>query len=168
MATSTGDEMHRVFTNDPIHFKSLVNSIVEVETVHGSGTHKGILFTIDPVSETVILLDPVEDYLNMKIITGLNVKNIKCIQSTNVPKIPDNLFKEDWAKYISEEELESKRIKLRDWLLKNTIPIIESGKTLKLSDDMLIIEPPYGPEQCMSSNEIVLSKIQNLVKSMPE
>uniref|UniRef100_A0A1B6MFX3 AD domain-containing protein n=1 Tax=Graphocephala atropunctata TaxID=36148 RepID=A0A1B6MFX3_9HEMI len=167
MATSSEDETHKVFTNDPIHFKSLVNAVVEVETVNDSEVHKGILFTIDPVSETVILLNPVENNLKMEVILGFNVKNIKSVQTTGVPGIPDNLFKEDWAKYISEEEVEQKRLKLKEWLVKNTIPITESGKVLKLAD-MLSIEPPYGPQQCMSSNEIVLNKIQNLIKSMPE
>jgi hypothetical protein len=50
MVTPEADDLHRIFTNDPLHFKSLVNKVVEVET-NGSSTLKGILFTVDPVSE---------------------------------------------------------------------------------------------------------------------
>lgn len=98
---------------------------------------------------------------------SFNVKNIKCVESPSVPRIPDNLFKEDWAKYLSENEVEKKRQKLKKWLEDNAVPISESDKQLKL-DDILTIDPPYGLEQVMSSNEIVLERIQNLVKSMPE
>lgn len=113
-----------------------------------------------------MLLIPTDDGLKVDIIMGFNIKNIKITQSSNVPIIPDNLFKEGWAKFHSEEEVEKKKVQLKEWLLKNSIPIEESEKCLKLAD-VLTIEPPYGPEQCMSNNEIVRGKIQNLIETMP-
>ncbi|XP_054263573.1 gem-associated protein 6-like [Macrosteles quadrilineatus] len=162
---TSSEDIHKMFTSDPIHFKSLVNNLVEVET-KGGPLSTGILFTIDPVSETVVLLTQTGESLKVNLIPSHNVKNIKVVEATNVAKIPDNLFKEDWAKHMSEEEIEKKRHALKDWLTKNTIPIVESDKLLKL-EDVLTIEPPYGPDQCSSNNEIVLSKIQELIKSMP-
>lgn len=111
-------------------------------------------------------MNPEGDSLKMEIVMSFNVKNIKVVQSTDVPRIPDNLFKEDWAKYLSEEDVEKKRLQLKKWLTDNSIPIAESEKLLKL-DDILSIEPPYGPENVMCDNEIVLNRIQDLVKSMP-
>lgn len=113
-----------------------------------------------------VLLNTTDYGLKAELIISFNIKDIRIIESSNILKIPDNLFKEDWAKFLSEEEVENKRMQIKDWLLKNSIPIEESEKCLKLAD-VLTIEPPYGPEQCMSNNEMVLSKIQNLIKSMP-
>lgn len=56
MANNHSDAVHKIFTSDPIHFKSLVNNIVEVETVHGSSNLKGILYTVDPVSERLVII----------------------------------------------------------------------------------------------------------------
>ena len=46
----SSEEVHKVFKNDPVKFKSLVNKFVEVESVKGKKS-SGIVYTIDPVSE---------------------------------------------------------------------------------------------------------------------
>lgn len=52
MAAMEVEDVHNIFVKDPLQFKSLVNKVVEVETVNGTSEIKGILFTVDPVSET--------------------------------------------------------------------------------------------------------------------
>lgn len=54
MVLEEDNSVHKVFTNDPLHFKSLVNNEVEIETIRGSSLHKGILYTVDPVTETYV------------------------------------------------------------------------------------------------------------------
>lgn len=56
MANDHSEVPHKIFTSDPIHFKSLVNNIVEVETVRGPSNLKGILYTVDPVSERLVII----------------------------------------------------------------------------------------------------------------
>lgn len=58
------------------------------------------------------------------------------------------------------------RERLKEWLAKNLVPFEESGECLKLAGQ-LTINPPYGIENCISSNEMVLYKIQKLIERMP-
>lgn len=66
----------------------------------------------------------------------------------------------------SPEELEKRKNALKTWLETNHIPVGEQGelgRTLSVAG-VLTIDPPYGPEQCSSSNEIILCRVQGLVQ----
>ena len=70
---------------------------------------------------------------------------------------------------LSEEDLQKKQFQLKCWLLKNRLPIEvggAKGELLTLAD-ALVIHPPYGADNCYSTNEIILGKIQGLIKNMP-
>ena len=43
----------------------------------------------------------------------------------------------------------------------------DNEEVLSISD-ALYIEPPYSVESCRSTNEIVLGRVQGLIKNMPE
>jgi gem associated protein 6 len=51
-------------------------------------------------------------------------------------------------------------------LLKNRLPVEINGELLNVAE-ALVIQPPYGSENCVSTNEIILGKIQGLIKNMP-
>ena len=42
--------LHKVYSNDPVLFKSYINKKVSI-TTEDSVTHTGIVYTVDPVSE---------------------------------------------------------------------------------------------------------------------
>lgn len=66
----------------------------------------------------------------------------------------------------SPEELEERKNALKTWLEANHIPVGEQGelgRTLSVAG-VLTIEPPYGPEQCSSANEIILARVQGLLQ----
>ncbi|NWT61027.1 GEMI6 protein, partial [Erythrocercus mccallii] len=66
----------------------------------------------------------------------------------------------------SPEELEERKNALKAWLETNHIPVCEQGelgRTLSVAG-VLTIEPPYGPEQCSSTNEIILARVQALLQ----
>lgn len=44
---------HRIYHNDPIKFKNLINRHVKV-VAKDSSVHHGILYTVDPVSERLV------------------------------------------------------------------------------------------------------------------
>jgi hypothetical protein len=46
----TSNTLHKIFTNDPILFKSYVNKKVTIIT-EDSNVHTGFVYTVDPVSE---------------------------------------------------------------------------------------------------------------------
>ena len=77
-----------------------------------------------------------------------------------------HLFMSGDCKAYSPEDLEKRKNSLKKWLEKNHIPITEqrdSQKTLCVAG-VLTIDPPYGPENCNSSNEIILSRVQDLIQ----
>lgn len=80
------------------------------------------------------------------------------------------IFTPEKSKAYSPEELEKRKNNLKTWLETNHIPITEqgeSGKTLCVAG-VLTIDPPYGPEECSSSNEIILSRVQGLIQGYLE
>ncbi|GCC31189.1 hypothetical protein chiPu_0009646, partial [Chiloscyllium punctatum] len=79
------------------------------------------------------------------------------------------LFMPVAAKIYSNEELEQRKSSLKSWLEKNRIPVTEQGDQNKLLcvAGVLTVSPPYNPEDCNSSNEIILSRVQSLIKCNP-
>lgn len=77
-----------------------------------------------------------------------------------------SLFTPADSREFSTEELEERKKNLRAWLEKNLIPVTEEGDVLRVAN-VLTISAPYGPEQCSSSNEIILARVQSLVENKP-
>lgn len=165
------EEIHPIFSKDPEEWMQLVYKKVNVKTEDGL-EHVGIVYTIDPVSETYILINFVDDHMNVKMVFGHAVISVTVLgDNTDVCKYKlDNLFRPPGHEKLSVNELKRKQNTTKLWLLKNRLPV-EVGGTggeLLIIADALVIQPPYGPENCVSTNEIILGKIQGLIKSMPE
>ena len=101
----------------------------------------------------------------MDIVLGHAVKSI-VIKSSSIQQDSEDPFTSVAVK-ISKEEVELRKEKLKQWLCRNRIPVEEDGELLKLKD-VLEIQPPYGKEQCLSGNEIILGRVQTLIATMPE
>lgn len=65
---------------------------------------------------------------------------------------------------VSPEKLR-RRSKIRIWLLKNQVPVEEEGDMLRVAG-VLTISSPYKLEDCCSSNQIVLDRIQKLIQKL--
>lgn len=63
------------------------------------------------------------------------------------------------------EELARRRDRVRQWLEKNRIPVQEEGAELRVAG-VLTIAAPYRPSDCISSNQIILDRIQKLVGAL--
>ncbi|XP_034257061.1 gem-associated protein 6-like [Thrips palmi] len=165
----TTDEVQtsKVYENDPLHLKSFVNSFVEVKTNLGS-SYKGFVYTIDPVSESIILLKRQDDRISMDIIVGHAVTSISRITVTedvSSEPIPDEMLFVS-GEQISEEEAESRRVQLKAWLCANHIPVVEDGNMLVM-EDVIVIDSPYGLNQCLVSNDVIMERVHKLLKQMP-
>lgn len=101
----------------------------------------------------------------MDIIMGHAVKSL-VISSADVCIDPKEVFS-PVSVNISKEEVAQRKEKLRNWLCKNRIPVEEDGELLRLRD-ALQIHPPYGKDQCLSGNEIILGRVQDLIATMPD
>ena len=168
---SSASDVHPIFVTDPVQLMNYVYKEICVTTEDGE-THVGRCYTVDPVSQSVALVKFVDDEVHkLKLIMGHCVQNITVLdEDTEKYRSQfDDLFKYKSDADMSPEKLRKLKRKLKAWLLKNRIPIEETGEnsdTLSLSD-ALTIQPPYGPENCCSTNEIILGKVQGLIKSMP-
>ncbi|XP_049763696.1 gem-associated protein 6-like [Schistocerca cancellata] len=163
MGENKCDFSHAVFVNNPIQFRSYVHKYVEVETTEGD-VHKGTLYTIDPVSESVVLVNKNEDKLSMDIIMGHAVKSLQIKKSCEEAPV-DVFLKKD--EEMPSGEIERRKGRLAGWLQKNRTPVEEDGQILRIGS-VVEIHPPYGVDSCLSSNEIILDRIQKLMLSMPD
>jgi len=165
------EELHPIFTRDPSDWKNLVYQIVEVTTEDGQ-SHIGAVYTVDPVSETVVLVtENNEGDLQLNVVMGHAVQSteVRGECEAGLREKMEKLFKPAALLQLSKDELGKRKTQLRSWLLKNRIPIevcADNEEVLSISD-VLFIEPPYSVTNCRSTNEIVLGRVQGLIKNMP-
>lgn len=163
-------DKHPIFSKDPEQWTQYLNK--EVLVVSEDGTEwTGWVYTIDPVSETIVLLTFQDDRLQMSMVMGHSVRSITVTNEDTKTHEKDieSLFRPKEVQNLSDDELEARKNKLKSWLLKNRLPVSvtgNNGDVLSVSD-ALFIEPPYGSDHCRSTNEIILGRIQGLIKNMP-
>ncbi|XP_067127681.1 gem-associated protein 6-like [Centruroides vittatus] len=159
--------VHPVFKNDPIKLFSYVNKEVEVK-VNGGKVFRGWVKTIDPVSESVVLVNFLERKpVMIQIIMGHTIEfiNIVCTEEHYHSQL-ESLFQQE-EELCSKEDVNDRKNRLKLWLIKNRLPVKEIDDTLEVAECMKIL-PPYGTNQCFCTNEIILGKIQGLITSMPK
>lgn len=99
----------------------------------------------------------------LKIIFGHAIKNIDVTSKTKM--IPE-LFLSSPIKISQTTITERKKIVMR-LLLENRLLVREENNILRI-EDAISIEPPYYPENCICTNSIVLSRIQNILRWVKE
>lgn len=63
---------------------------------------------------------------------------------------------------LSQEMVTKRKGIVLQLLLDNRFPVKEENDILMI-EDTLSIEPPYYPENCICTNSIILTKIQNIL-----
>eukprot|EP00058_Branchiostoma_floridae_P024604 XP_002610094.1 hypothetical protein BRAFLDRAFT_60087 [Branchiostoma floridae] len=155
----------------PGFWRSHVYKEVEITTVDGR-KHRGWVYTVDPVSESVVLVQFEEDRKKtVEMVMGHAMKGIIVVnEDIDCHKEElDHIFITADDTRFSKQDLETRRDELKQWLEKNRLPVKVSGKEGELLSisDALVIEPPYSAESCRSTNEIILGRIQALIRSKP-
>lgn len=166
-------QKHDIFEEDPGDLMRYVYKEIEICTVDGR-SHRGWVYTVDPVSLTFGLVQflPQKQVSQIEFILGHAIKDIVLL-SDDVDAYKDALdclFKSASSAVVSSAELTCRRGKVVSWMMKNRIPIEtcrEQPDVLSIGD-VLLISPPYLPENCQSTNGIILNKIQELLKRLPE
>lgn len=168
---SIASDQHPIFKKDPSDWMQCIGTHVEIITRDG-GLHSGSVYTVDPVSESVVLATvPADqsDKLNMEIILGHAIQSWTPLSTERPVLNMDNIFKPKKLSNISSAEMKLYQERLRSWLLKNRLPVAvcEKNPSVLIVADILRIEEPYTAENCLCTNEIVLGRIQGLIKNMP-
>ncbi|XP_054254367.1 gem-associated protein 6 [Indicator indicator] len=156
----------------PLDWEKYLNKMVKVAAVEKLD-YEGWVVTVDPVSASIILATFLEDEkVSISVVLGHAVQEVEILQEGDeeMRQKLSTIFAPEESKAYSPEELEKRKNSLKTWLETNHIPVTEqseSGGTLCVAG-VLTIEPPYGPEACSSSNEIILSRVQGLVQGYLE
>ncbi|KAG6801340.1 gem-associated protein 6-like [Apis mellifera caucasica] len=118
----------------------------------------GVVYTVDPVSESVVLLQGCQQN-NLKIIFGHAIKNINICsnQSYELPELFTNA-----PVNILQTTLEERKNAVIKLLRENRFPVKEQNDILTI-ENILSIKPPYEPSDCICDNSIILRRIQSFL-----
>lgn len=128
----------------------------------------GLVYTVDPVSDTFVLVNFIGDKMKLEIVLHHAISSITVLNEdidANKQKL-DNLFRPGGQESLTDEDVKRRQNIVKLWLLKNRLPVEVNGELLSVAE-ALVIQPPYEPENCISTNGIILGKIQGLIKNMP-
>ncbi|XP_069463899.1 gem-associated protein 6 isoform X2 [Ambystoma mexicanum] len=153
----------------PLEWQTYNNKEVKV-TADEKNEYQGWVLTTDPVSANIVLANFVEDgKVAIRVIMGHAVQHVEILKEGDEAQKEKlaNLFMPHESKTYSQEYVDRRKDSLKTWLEENHIPVTEKGETGRTLcvAGVLTIEPPYGPENCNSSNEIILSRLQGLIQS---
>jgi len=171
-APSNEDNIHYIFKTNPLELNKYVYKQVEVITTNNKHL-KGFVYTVDPVSGSFILMQIQDDKPNhIELVMGPAVKEIQIVESDEAAinhDIMDSIFMSHREK-VSPAEIIERKSNLKAWFTKNRIPVAEVDETSGILSIMnsLQIHPPYAEENCFSANEIILGRVQTLIRSMPQ
>ncbi|AWP05101.1 putative gem-associated protein 6 [Scophthalmus maximus] len=151
----------------PLQWIRYVNKRVTV-TAGKDEERRGWLLTVDPVSASLVLVDFREDGgTSVHVVMGHAVEEVQVLEEAD-EEMAERLrtsFLPSSSCSLDPEELRRRRGGVRSWLQKNRVPVEEEGDELKVAE-VLTIRAPYGPEDCCSSNQIILDRIQRLIQNL--
>lgn len=151
----------------PLQWMRYVNKQVKVKAGKDE-ERRGWLLTVDPVSASLVLVNFKEDGgASVQVVMGHAVEEVEVLQEADEETTQrlQSSFLPAKTRRLDPEELRKRRAGVRSWLEKNRIPVEEEGDELRVAG-VLTITPPYGPEDCCSSNQIILDRIQKLIQSV--
>lgn len=140
--------------------------------------HSGWVYTIDPVSQSVTLLQFTGRQHDNKIkhvdvILGHFVQSIQVIDDNTEAhsSLMDALFKPAacHTDNLSTVEMRRRRDRVKKYLADSRVPVelsTENGDVISVGG-VLFIHPPYTVDCCFSTNEIILGRIQKLLQGVP-
>lgn len=163
MGTDLAELQHPIFTKDPEEWVQYLHKEVYVGTTDGCW-HHGWVYTIDPVSESLVLIQDGQ----VEVVMGHAVQSMALTgQATEQFKLEaEKLFPLPAVALLDSGELERRRQEVVSWLETNRLPV-------EVKDDIICvcgaleIEPPYTEQSCFSTNEIILGRIQGLLSNLP-
>lgn len=164
-------ELHPIFVSEPEEWMQYVYKKVSLMT-DDQEQHEGWVYTVDPVSQNFVLVQFTDDRTTLSIVMHESIVKKTLLGETSpaIEQKLDALFRPKSEINYTEEELNSRKEKLKLWLERNRLPVQVTGnrgEVLTISN-AVVIQPPYGVHNCHSTNEIILGRIQGLMKSMPD
>ncbi|KAM7420006.1 hypothetical protein PAMA_016889 [Pampus argenteus] len=154
----------------PLQWICYVNKQVKVKAGKDE-VLRGWLLTVDPVSASLVLVDFREvGRASVRVVMGHAVQQVEVLQDADeeTARRLQSLFAPSQTRSLNldPERLQRRRVSVRRWLEKNRVPVQEEGEQLMVAG-ALTLAAPYGPEDCCSSNQIILDRVQRLLRTNP-
>ncbi|XP_056289898.1 gem-associated protein 6 [Pseudoliparis swirei] len=152
----------------PLQWMRYVNKQVKVKAGKDE-ERRGWLLTVDPVSASLVLVDFGEEEggrASVQVVMGHAVEQVEVLQEADEETTVrlQTSFLPPETHSLDPAELRRRRGVVRRWLEKNRLPVEEEGDELTVAGALTIVAP-YGPEDCRSSNQIILDRIQKLLQN---
>ncbi|XP_063982105.1 gem-associated protein 6-like [Diachasmimorpha longicaudata] len=153
---------HRIYKNNPLQYKNYVDKRVKI-TGKDSSVHEGIVYTVDPVSESVILMNSNKsgDY-HAEVVIGDSIKSIEILQDSE-EQLPELFLSKKCE--ISVPEIQKRKEELMKLLVESRMPVVDEGDVLMIPG-VVSIEAPYNPENCVCVNPVIMTRIQGILSQM--
>ncbi|CAJ1052775.1 gem-associated protein 6 [Xyrichtys novacula] len=152
----------------PLQWTRYVNKKVNVKAGKDE-EHRGWLLTVDPVSASLVLVNfRGESGASVQVVMGHAVEEVQVLQEADEETMQrlQSSFLPTNTHRLDPKEQAAIRGRVRTWLEKNRVPVVEEGEELRVAG-VLTITAPYRPEDCCSSNQIILDRIQKLIQNQP-
>ncbi|NWX92748.1 GEMI6 protein, partial [Nothoprocta ornata] len=152
----------------PLDWQGYVDKQVKVAAAE-KHEYEGWVLTVDPVSANIVLASfPENEKTVISVVSGHAIQDVQILKEADeeMKQRLSQIFAPEESKTYSPEELERRKSGLKTWLEANHIPVTEQGASGEMLcvAGALTVEPPYGPEECSSSNEIILARVQSLIQ----
>lgn len=120
-----------------------------------------------PFDSLVLVNFRKEGGATVQVVLGHAVEQVRILQAADQETVErlQAFFLPPATPRLSPEELRRRRSNIRIWLLKNQVPVEEEGDHLRVAG-VLTVAAPYRAEDCCSSNQIILDRIQNLIRNL--
>ncbi|KAM6940412.1 gem-associated protein 6 [Xenentodon cancila] len=152
----------------PLQWLRFVDAQVKVKVAAGE-EHRGWLLSVDPVSASMVLVTFQESGSSVRVVMGHAVEDVELLQAVD-EEIAERLrtfFLSSAAPPLDPQELKTRREAVRKWLQDNLVPVEEEDDELRVAG-VLTVLAPYRPEDCCSANQIILDRIQRLIRIRPD
>nr|CAB3248762.1 gem-associated protein 6-like [Phallusia mammillata] len=121
----------------------------------------GWVYTIDVLTKSVVLLQE----QRLTFVHGHAIECVVICEETDVkPPIFEEIFKENQP-LLKKYEIEDRKIRLCRWFETNMLPVKVLDEKLVVAGSVEVL-PPYNEHSCVTSNQIILTRIQKLISQM--
>ncbi|KAM9364782.1 gem-associated protein 6-like [Pholidichthys leucotaenia] len=120
----------------------------------------GWLTNVDPVTASLVLVTLTEDSGSVRVVMGHAVQDVEVLGNAD-PETEERLqstFAASTAPSPDPKELTRRKERVRSWLQENRVPVEEGGRRRPHHWGS------YGPEDCRCANQIILDRIQRLIR----
>ncbi|KAF6734239.1 Gem-associated protein 6 [Oryzias melastigma] len=117
----------------------------------------------------LVLVNLVEGGAAVCVVMGHAVEEVELLQEAGGEMTAQlwALFEPSPSSSLDSTQTRRRRAAVCSWLRKNRVPVEEAGEEVRVAGALTIVAP-YRPEDCSSSNQVILDRVQRLLRTQQE